>query len=182
VGSFGIMLTLDIHAEYSQNICQLARQHRYNHVSKHQKILAAMAIPTSELSPEVAALKSKGVFLRLISAVKYSIQGLRAGWQHEAALRSEMVALLVLSVAALATPLSTVQRVVLVGSVLLVLVVELLNSAIEAVVDLASPALHPLAGRAKDMGSAAVMICVLFCCGLWAWIALPVWLRALGLL
>jgi diacylglycerol kinase (ATP) len=139
-----------------------------------------MTIPTLDLSPEVAALKSKGVFLRLVSAVKYSIQGLRAGWQHEAALRSEMVALIVLCAAAFATPLPAVQSVVLVGSVLLVLVVELLNSAIEAVVDLASPIMHPLAGRAKDMGSAAVMICVLFSCGLWAWIAVPVWLRALG--
>jgi diacylglycerol kinase (ATP) len=140
-----------------------------------------MAIqPISDLSPDVAALKSKGVFLRLIFAVKYSIQGLRAGWQHEAALRSEMVALVVLCAAALATPLTSVQRVVLVASVLLVLVVELLNSAIEAVVDLASPAMHPLAGRAKDMGSAAVMMCVLFSCGLWAWIAVPVWLRAVG--
>ena len=144
---------------------------------------ALAQVPMSQpLSPEVAALKSKGVFLRLFFAVKYSIQGLRAGWQHEAALRSEMVALLLLTVLAFATPLATWQRWALLGSVLAVLVVELLNSAIEAVVDLVSPAMHPLAGRAKDMGSAAVMICVLFSFGLWCWLAVPVWLRAVGIL
>lgn len=132
------------------------------------------------LSTEVAALKSKGVFTRLYFAAKYSAQGLRAGWQHEAALRSEMVALAVMTVVAFMTPLSAIERAVLLGSMCVVLVVELLNSAIEAVVDLTCPDMHPLAGRAKDMGSAAVFICVLSSVGLWLWIAGPVWLRALG--
>lgn len=127
------------------------------------------------LSPEVSALKSKGMLRRLSNAVKYSLQGLKAAMQHEAAVRTEIIAFAVLTVVALLTPLSAVERCVLLGSVLLVVVVELLNSAIEAAVDLACPNMHPLAGRAKDIGSAAVMICVLSSLGLWLWLAAPVW-------
>ncbi len=96
------------------------------------------------LTPEVAALKSTGVVKRLAFAVKYSMQGLKAGWQHEAAVRTEVVALALAVPLCFATPLGGAARAVLIGSVVLVLVVELLNSALEACVDLASPALHPL--------------------------------------
>jgi diacylglycerol kinase (ATP) len=153
-------------------VCSTQRLHRMTQAQPQPQ--------PQHLSTAVTALKSKGVFTRLYFAAQYSAQGIRAGWQHEAALRSEMVALVVMTVVAFVTPLSTPQRVVLLGSMLLVLVVELLNSAIEAVVDLVCPNLHPLAGRAKDMGSAAVFICVLSSIGLWLWLAGPVWLRALG--
>jgi diacylglycerol kinase (ATP) len=136
----------------------------------------------STLTPEVAALKSVGMVKRLANAVKYSLQGLKAGWQYEAAVRTEIIALGVMTPLAFATPLTGAQRAVLIGSVVLVLVVELLNSAVETCVDLASPGLHPLAGRAKDMGSAAVMLCVLGSAALWCWLAVPVWLQALGVL
>jgi diacylglycerol kinase (ATP) len=67
------------------------------------------------------------------------------------------------------------QRIVLLGCWVFVIVVELLNSAIEAIVDLASPAMHELAGRAKDIASAAVMTSLLFTLVVWGCIAVPVW-------
>jgi len=93
---------------------------------------------------------------RIIRAGRCSLQGLKAAWQHEAAFRQEIF----LSAAALPAALwmgrSGVERALLAGSVILVLVVELLNSAVEAVVDRIGPEHHPLSGRAKDLGSAAV--------------------------
>ena len=95
---------------------------------------------------------------RLLNATRYSLAGLRAALRHEEAFRQELI------LAALLVPLGLwlgangVERALLAGSVLLVLVVELLNSALEAAVDRISLDDHPLAGRAKDMGSAAVMI------------------------
>jgi diacylglycerol kinase (ATP) len=102
----------------------------------------------------------KGI-ARVIAAAGYSWQGLRAAFRWEAAFRQEV------ALAGLLLPLGCwlghdgVQRALLVSSVLFVLVVELLNSAIEAVVDRTGAEVHELAGRAKDMGSAAVLIALL---------------------
>lgn len=122
----------------------------------------------NHLSPEVQALKSKGVFKRLANAARYSALGLRAAWVHEAAFRTEAVIFLAMVAAVCVLPLSMGQRALLLGMGVLTLVVELLNSAIEVVVDLVSPDIHPLAGRAKDMCSAAVMLCVLSTGAVWA--------------
>ena len=137
--------------------------------------------PPKELSEQVQALKSKGVFKRLAKAVQYSSLGFKAAWQHEAAFRSEAVLAAVAVGLVIATPFSAMQRFILLGSWVLVLMVELLNSAIEAVVDLASPELHPLAGRAKDMASAAVMCSLLSAAAVWGWIAVPVWWGLVGI-
>lgn len=93
---------------------------------------------------------------RIINATRYSILGFRAAYRNEAAFRQELllVAVAVLAAAFLADTL--LQWLLMVGTGLLVLVVELLNSAIEAIVDHTSPEWSELAGRAKDMGSAAV--------------------------
>lgn len=104
---------------------------------------------------------------RLINATRYSLAGLGAALRHEAAFRQE------LALAAILLPLGVwlgrtgAERALLVGSVLLVLVVELLNSAVEAVVDRASPERHELAGRAKDIGSAAVFVSLLNLSAVW---------------
>jgi diacylglycerol kinase (ATP) len=127
------------------------------------------------LSDEVNALKSKGVLKRIVKAVTYSSQGFKAAWRHEAAFRTEVVLAFVALVLAIMTPFSGFERLVLIASWGFVLVVELINSAIEAVVDLASPQMHELAGRAKDIASAAVMLSILMTLAVWAWIALPVW-------
>ena len=95
---------------------------------------------------------------RLLWATRYSIQGLGAAWRHESAFRQELVAAAVLIPVAFWIEAGPPARALLVASVLLVLVVELLNSAVEAVVDRFGEELNDLCGRAKDLGSAAVML------------------------
>ena len=109
-------------------------------------------------------------FLRIIKAAGYSWQGLRAAWQHEAAFRQEAISALVAVAIACWLDVDAITRVLLIGSVVLVVIVEILNSAIEAVVDRIGQERHPLAGRAKDMGSAAVLLAILL--ALFVWIAL----------
>lgn len=95
---------------------------------------------------------------RLWCAFFYSCAGFTAAWKYEAAFRQEAVLALILLPLGIWLGQNGVERALLCGSVLVLLAVELLNSAVEAVVDLASPDLHDLAKRAKDMGSAAVLI------------------------
>ena len=105
---------------------------------------------------------------RLVAAFGYSCAGLAAAWRGEAAFRQEMGLLAVAVPLALFLGRNGVDRALLVGSVLLVPVVELLNSAIEAVVDKVSPEHHELARRAKDMGSAAVLFALIAAAAVWA--------------
>ena len=102
--------------------------------------------------------KGKRGLRRLWNALIYSLDGLSAAFRHEDAFRQEVLLALVLIPIALCTPATGTGKALMVGAVLLVLVVELLNSGIEAVTDRISLEDHVLAKRAKDMGSAAVMI------------------------
>ncbi|MFT4197701.1 MAG: diacylglycerol kinase [Pseudoxanthomonas sp.] len=120
---------------------------------------------------------------RILKAAVWSWQGLRAAWLHESSFRLEVVLFVLLAPLALWLGDSGLKRAVLIGSMLLVLAVELLNSAIEAVIERYGAEFHELAGRAKDMGSAAVfvlMMNVLACWGLvlgprlWHWFSSPV--------
>jgi len=95
---------------------------------------------------------------RILNAFRYSLAGLAAAYRHEAAFRQETWLALILVPAALFMSVDGLGKALMVGSVLLVLMVELLNSAVEAVVDRVSLEHHELAKRAKDIGSAAVMI------------------------
>ena len=104
---------------------------------------------------------------RLAGALRYSIAGFRHATRHEAAFQQEVLLFLLLLPAALLLPVPTLDRLVIVLSMLLVIVVELLNSAIEATVDRISFERHPLAGQAKDMGSAAVFLSLLLAGGIW---------------
>jgi diacylglycerol kinase (ATP) len=110
---------------------------------------------------------------RLVNAARNSLEGLAAAVRHEAAFRQELL------LAALLVPLGLwlgedgISRALLVGSLLLLLVVELLNSAIEAVVDRVSLEHHDLAKRAKDYGSAAVMIALAATALVWLLLLLP---------
>jgi len=106
---------------------------------------------------------------RVWQAFLWSMQGLRATWQVESAFRLEVYLFVVLAPVALWFGQDGIERAILVGSMLVVLIVEVLNSAVEAVVDRWGPEQHALAGRAKDMGSAAVFLSdmnVLLCWGL----------------
>lgn len=95
---------------------------------------------------------------RILLATKWSLQGLRAAWLHESSFRLEVYLLVVLGPLALVLGANGVERALLLGSCLLVLATELLNSAIEAVIERYGSEHHELAGRAKDMGSAAVFV------------------------
>ncbi|MGI1679350.1 MAG: diacylglycerol kinase [Cellvibrionaceae bacterium] len=96
--------------------------------------------------------------LRLKNATKFSKQGFMQAWHGEAAFRFEAVLAALLIPVAIFLPVIAIERVALITSVLLVLIVELLNSAVEAVVDRVGTEEHPLSGMAKDMGSAAVLV------------------------
>ncbi len=97
---------------------------------------------------------------RIVSAFRYSVDGLQATYQHEAAFRQEVIVAAVLIPLALWLSVSVSSRLLMIASVALVLIVELLNSAIEAAVDRISPEKHELARRAKDAGSAAVLVAI----------------------
>ena len=105
---------------------------------------------------------------RIINAFGYSMKGLRAAFKHESAFRQETALLIILLPAAFMLGRNIVDYSILVGSLLLVLIVELLNSAVETVVDRIGDEHHELAGRAKDMGSAAVFISLLNVAVIWS--------------
>ncbi len=117
--------------------------------------------------------KGKQGLTRLINALGYSRDGIAAAWKNEAAFREEVL------LAAIAIPLAFylgktgVERALLVGSIVFILIVEILNSAVEAVVDKASPEKHDLAKRAKDMGSAAVLFSLINAVLIWACVLWP---------
>ena len=98
---------------------------------------------------------------RIIKAAGYSWKGFRAAWINEAAFRQEGVASVLAIIIACWLDVDAITRVLLIGFVLLVMIVEILNSAIEAVVDRIGSEFHELSGRAKDMGSAAVLLAII---------------------
>jgi len=105
------------------------------------------------------------------------MQGLRAAWLHESSFRLEVYLLLVMGPLAVWLGQTGVERALLLGSCLLVLSIELLNSSIEAVIERYGPEFHELAGRAKDMGSAAVFVLMMNVVLVWGFILGP---RLLG--
>ncbi len=126
---------------------------------------------TPHTTPEGGAkspFKGKTGLQRIWNAFGYSLDGLSEAWRHENAFRQEVWLALVLIPAAFFIPVGGLGKALMVGSVLLVLVVELLNSAIEAVVDRISLEHHHLAKRAKDAGSAAVMLSLVNVAAVWA--------------
>jgi diacylglycerol kinase (ATP) len=112
-------------------------------------------------------------FKRLIYATRFSWQGLRAAWRQESAVRQELAVIAVGLVCTAILPVTAVEATLLVGSLLLVLIVELLNTAVESVVDRISDDIHPLSGQAKDLGSAAVLISTVVAAFTWIMLALP---------
>ena len=110
---------------------------------------------------------------RIFKATMWSMQGLRAAWLHESSFRLEVYLFVVLTPVGWWLGQTPVERVLMVGSMLLVLSVELLNSAVEAVIERYGPEFHELAGRAKDMGSAAVFVVMMNVMLTWGAIVLP---------
>lgn len=104
---------------------------------------------------------------RIFNAFFYSLAGLKAAWKNEAAIRQESILLILLSPCAFWLADDAISRALLLASLLLVIIVELINSAIEAVVDRIGSEHHELSGRAKDIGSAAVLIALLNVAVIW---------------
>ena len=116
-------------------------------------------------------------FKRIVDATGYTLKGFAAAWRNESAFRQESLLGLVLAPLAFWLGRSTLEVALLLTTLAFVLVTELLNSAIEAVVDRASPEFNELAGRAKDMGSAAVFVALATVVVVWLLIALDRFLR-----
>jgi len=130
--------------------------------------------PNKEKSPTPAAiLKSTGGVDRIWRACGYSARGFAAAWRAEAAFRQEVAVGVPLMVIALAWAPDRWQSLLLVASVLQVWLVELINSAIEALADAVSCDIHPLLGRAKDIGSAAVAISLVLAAAAWLTVFWP---------
>ncbi|WP_246257197.1 diacylglycerol kinase [Pararobbsia alpina] len=113
-------------------------------------------------------------FTRAWHALKNSINGFRDAWREESAFRQELTFAAILVPCGIVIPVTAVEHVLLIGSVLLVLIIELLNSSVEAAIDRISLDLHELSKRAKDFGSAAVMVALLLCLLTWVLLAGPV--------
>lgn len=111
--------------------------------------------------------KTKRGLARILAACRNTWDGFAWAWRSEAAFRQEIVVLGIATAVALALPVSGFQKLALVGVLIMVLVVELVNSAIEAVVDRISLERHPLSKVAKDMGSAAVALALLLAVATW---------------
>ena len=110
---------------------------------------------------------------RIIKAAGYSMAGLTAAFKHEAAFRQELALCLLMIPLAIWLGSNGIERALLIGSLLLVLLIELINSAIEAVVDRLGNERHELSGRAKDIGSAAVLIALLNVIIVWGLVLMP---------
>lgn len=114
----------------------------------------------------MANQNAKG-FKRIYNAAFFSAAGFKATWQHEEAFRQEVLLLVIAIPVALYLHKTPVEIVLLIGSVVLVLLVELLNSAVEAAIDRIGFEQHELSGRAKDIGSAAVMLSLIWAAVTW---------------
>ena len=125
-------------------------------------------MPASRPEPPAPAnpQKARTGLNRLWHAAGYSLEGLRAGW-NEKAFRQEAIAAMAMLPASLWLGKNWVETALLAGSVVLVMIVELLNTGIETAIDRIGPEWHDLSKRAKDMGSAAVLLALLLCMGIW---------------
>jgi diacylglycerol kinase (ATP) len=121
-------------------------------------------------------LKGKRGLRRLVAAFRYSFEGLAAAWRHEDAFRVEVVTAALLLPVAVLLPVGAVERVLLVGTLLLMLIVELVNSAVEAAIDRIGSEIHPLSKRAKDLASAAVLLSLLLAGFVWISIVAEWWI------
>lgn len=121
----------------------------------------------------VSEFKSKRGLRRIANALRYSMDGLKSAWKNEHAFQQEVFVIIPALFAALLLPVTTLEKAALIASTLFILIVELLNSAIEAIVDRISLERHPLSKNAKDFGSAAVTIAISMAVLIWGVILFP---------
>ncbi|RJG01648.1 diacylglycerol kinase [Noviherbaspirillum sedimenti] len=131
----------------------------------------------SDHEPSFSEFKSKSGLKRIFSAFSYSIAGFKAAWKHEHAFRQELMLAIPGTVIALLLPVSAIEKLLLIAVLVLVLIIELMNSSIEAIVDRVSLERHPLSKNAKDLGSAAVFLAMSLAFASWVVILLPLFWR-----
>ena len=134
-------------------------------VERRQRADASAAFPQDPMN------KQNTGFKRIVNATFFSLAGLRAAWRNEAAFRQESLLALVLTPTGLWLGQNAVERSLLIGTVWLVLIVELLNTAVESTVDRVGTDHHKLSGQAKDLGSAGVFVSLLLTLVVWGMIA-----------
>jgi diacylglycerol kinase (ATP) len=120
-----------------------------------------------EQPSSTSEFKSKSGLMRIFKAFTYSMHGFKSAWQNEHAFRQELVLVVVGVIVALLLPVPAYEKVALIAVLIVVLIVELMNSAIEAVVDRVSLERHSLSKNAKDYGSAAVLLTLLIAALTW---------------
>ncbi|MBX9901926.1 MAG: diacylglycerol kinase [Burkholderiaceae bacterium] len=120
-----------------------------------------------EHNEEISEFKSRSGFKRIFVAFFYSVDGFKSAWKAEHAFRQEMVLVVIGSIVAMFMPVSAFEKLVMIVMLLQILVVELINSAIEAVVDRVSLKRHSLSKNAKDYGSAAVLLTLVMAIATW---------------
>ena len=120
-----------------------------------------------DLDPAPSRFKRRTGATRIAAALRHSLRGVKAAWSHEAAFRQEVAVGAPLIVLAPWLASDRWQAMLLIGAVLFVWLVELLNSALEALADAVTVEHHPLLGRAKDIASAAVLLALLIAAGVW---------------
>lgn len=123
--------------------------------------------------PAQSPFKGKTGLIRIVHAFFNSCAGLADAWRHESAFRQEILLAAILVPVALAVPASPAERALLIASVLLVMIVELLNTGVEVAIDRISFEHHSLSKRAKDIGSAAVFVALVLLAAVWMVILLP---------
>lgn len=133
--------------------------------------------------PEDSAETKRRTFLNFFSSVRFALDGFFAAVRHEPSFREDLLFALLLVPFAIILPVNAVSTALMIASLILILIVELLNSAIEWVIDYLRPEQHPLAKRIKDMASAAVFLSYVNCIVVWTillWPGNSVWRRLLG--
>jgi diacylglycerol kinase (ATP) len=115
----------------------------------------------------VSEFKSKSGLRRIINALGYTMDGFKAAWQHEHAFRQELLLVIIGTCVALSLKVSVMEKLLLIAVLFFVICIELVNSAIEAIVDRISLERHPLSKRAKDIGSAAVFLAFMIASATW---------------
>jgi diacylglycerol kinase (ATP) len=128
---------------------------------------------SQEPSQRISEFKSTSGFKRIFSAFFYSIEGFRSAWKNEHAFRQELMLVIPGIIVALLLPVSGIQRLMLITVLVWIIIIELINSAIEAVVDRVSLERNPLSKNAKDFGSAAVLLTCILAVATWAVILYP---------
>ncbi len=139
-------------------------------------------MPVSPETPETMTQTEpkKRTFRNFISSIKVSVEGFNAAFIHEPSFREDLLFAVLLVPFAIVLPVNAVSTAVMVGALFLIIITELLNSAVEWVIDYLRPERHPLAKRIKDMGSAAVFLSYINCVVIWAillWPSSGVWKR-----